>query len=83
VLLLLVPQLLLALAIITATNHCCFQYFCYHFDKYLPLPSNYQIGFPEFCSGMRKSGADLGALSTATITSRSMAGMYVDTALCM
>jgi hypothetical protein len=32
---------------------------------------------------MRKSGADLGALSTATITSRSMAGMYVDTALCM
>eukprot|EP00611_Tribonema_gayanum_P017975 TRINITY_DN3099_c0_g1_i3.p1 TRINITY_DN3099_c0_g1~~TRINITY_DN3099_c0_g1_i3.p1 ORF type:complete len:396 (-),score=135.50 TRINITY_DN3099_c0_g1_i3:464-1651(-) len=34
-----------------------------------------KIGFPEFCAGMRKSGADLGVLSTATITSRSMAAM--------
>ncbi|KAG5186003.1 hypothetical protein JKP88DRAFT_310469 [Tribonema minus] len=36
-----------------------------------------QIGFPEFCAGMRKSGADLGVLSTATITSRNLAAFVV------
>ncbi|KAG5188271.1 kinase-like domain-containing protein [Tribonema minus] len=41
----------------------------------IPMSPELQIGFPEFCAGMRKSGADLGVLSTATITSRSMAAM--------